>query len=104
MQGLNISTEENAGDAITVIQNAVTKVSRIRASYGAYQNRLEHIIQNLGQTAENLAAAESRIRDADMAKEAVDYAAASILTQVAEAMLSQRKRDKDQVLELLQGL
>lgn len=104
MQDLDISTEENAGDAIAVIQNAVTKVSRIRASYGAYQNRLEHTIQNLGQTAENLAAAESRIRDADMAKEAVDYAAASILTQVAEAMLSQRKRDKDQVLELLQGI
>lgn len=104
LQKADISTENKAGEAISIIQDAVTKVSRIRASYGAYQNRLEHIIKNLNQTAENLAAAESRIRDADMAKEAVNYAAASILTQAAEAMLSHRKRDKEQVAELLQGL
>ncbi len=104
LQKADISTEDKAGEAISIIQDAVTKVSRIRASYGAYQNRLEHIINNLNQTSENLAAAESRIRDVDMAKEAVNYAAASILTQAAEAMLSHRKRDKEQVAELLQGL
>ncbi len=76
----------------------------IRSIYGAYQNRLEHTIANLAQTEENLAAAESRIRDADMAKEMMHFAKASILTEAAQSMLAQARQNPNQVTELLQGI
>ncbi len=67
VSGVNISTQSGADAAITTIQNAIDKVSSERAKLGAYQNRLEHTINNLGTSAENLQAAESRIRDVDYA-------------------------------------
>jgi len=65
--GINISTQADAETAITAIDNAINKVSTERAKLGAYQNRLEHTINNLGTSSQNLTAAESRIRDVDYA-------------------------------------
>ena len=69
---LDVSTHENASAAIKVINDAIEKVSGERSKLGAFQNRLEHTINNLGTSAENLTAAESRIRDVDMAKEMME--------------------------------
>src|SRR5699024_5494341 len=70
---LDISSQDAANEAITTIQEAINTVSEERAKLGAYQNRLEHTINNLGASAENLTAAESRIRDVDMAKEMMEF-------------------------------
>ncbi len=99
--GVNITTQADANSAITVINNAIEKVSAERAKLGAYQNRLEHTINNLGTSAENLTAAESRIRDIDMAKEMMEYTKLSILQQAATAMLSQANQQPQMVLQLL---
>lgn len=98
---LNISTKEDASNAINVIDKAITKVSEERAKLGAYQNRLEHTINNLGTAAENLTAAESRIRDVDMAKEMMEFTKMNILTQAASAMLAQANQTPQGVLQLL---
>ncbi|NLZ52263.1 MAG: flagellin, partial [Thermoanaerobacteraceae bacterium] len=87
--GIDISTQEAADAAITEIQKAIETVSTERARLGAYQNRLEHTINNLGASSENLSAAESRIRDVDMAKEMMEFTKNSILQQAAQAMLAQ---------------
>ena len=71
--GLNVSTQEDADLAIETIQKAIDTVSAQRSMLGAYQNRLEHTIANLGTSAENLQAAESRIRDVDMAEEIMEF-------------------------------
>ncbi|NLG36453.1 MAG: flagellin, partial [Clostridiales bacterium] len=73
-----------------------------RSKLGSYQNRLEHTINNLGTSAENLTAAESRIRDVDMAKEMMEYTKMNILSQAAQAMLAQANQLPQQVLQLLQ--
>ena len=70
--------------------------------YGAYQNRLEYIYNNSRNTLENTQAAESRIRDADMAKEMVSYSKSILLEQVTQTMLSQVNQQKDSVMQLLQ--
>jgi len=98
---LNITSRANAETAITTIDGAIKKVSSTRASLGAYQNRLEHIINNLGTSAENLSAAESRIRDVDMAKEMMEFTKNSILQQAAQAMLAQANQMPQNVLQLL---
>ncbi|OFI06482.1 flagellin [Clostridium acetireducens DSM 10703] len=98
---LDVSTHENASAAIKIFDDAIGDVSSFRASLGAYQNRLEHTINNLDNMAENLSAAESRIRDADMAKEMMEYARYSILAQVAQAMFAQAKSQPNMILELL---
>jgi flagellin len=98
---VDISTQNNANSAITAIQNAVDSVSSERAKLGAAQNRLEHTIANLGTAAENLTAAESRIRDVDMAKEIMEFTKTSILTQAAQAMLAQANQQPQGVLQLL---
>ena len=99
---LDISTHDNAGSAITTIDDAINKVSTQRAQLGAVQNRLEHTINNLGTTSENLTAAESRIRDTDMAKEMMDFTKNNILTQAAQSMLAQANQQPQGVLSLLQ--
>ncbi|MBU5300044.1 flagellin [Clostridium sporogenes] len=98
---LDVSDSTNAGNAITKIQNAINKVSAERSKLGAYQNRLEHTINNLGTSSENLSAAESRIRDVDMAKEMMNFSKNNILSQAAQAMLAQANQAPQGVLQLL---
>ncbi|MEC2055480.1 flagellin [Peribacillus psychrosaccharolyticus] len=98
---LNISTKENASKSIDVIDKAIASVSAERGKLGAVQNRLEHTINNLGTSAENLTAAESRIRDVDMAKEMMNQTKNSILSQAAQAMLAQANQQPQGVLQLL---
>ncbi|KAB2336790.1 flagellin [Cytobacillus depressus] len=83
------------------IQAAINTVSQNRSNLGAVQNRLEHTINNLGTTSENLQAAESRIRDVDMAKEMMAMTKNNILTQAAQAMLAQANQQPQGVLQLL---
>lgn len=100
--GIDVSTDAAAATAaITTIQNAIDTVSAERSKLGAYANRLEHTINNLGTAAENLTAAESRIRDVDMAKEMMEFTKNNILTQAAQAMLAQANQQPQGVLQLL---
>lgn len=87
---------------ISVVNRAITKVSTQRSYLGALQNRLEHTIANADNTAENLQAAESRIRDVDMASEMVQYSKNNILQQAAQSMLAQANQSTQGVLSLLQ--
>ncbi|QWU15867.1 flagellin [Paenibacillus sophorae] len=98
---LNISTREDASKAIAVLDKATSAVSSERAKLGAVQNRLEHTINNLGTASENLTAAESRIRDVDMAKEMMEQTKNNILAQAAQAMLAQANQQPQGVLQLL---
>lgn len=86
---------------LTKIQNAINTVSENRSNLGAVQNRLEHTINNLGTTSENLTAAESRIRDTDMAKTMMEQTKNSILAQASQAMLAQANQAPQGVLQLL---
>jgi flagellin len=88
---------------IKSVQDAIDTVSTSRANLGAVQNRLEHTINNLGTTTENLQAAESRIRDVDMASEMMNFTKNNILTQAAQAMLAQANQQPQGVLQLLRG-
>ena len=98
---ISIKTRELANDAVDVINAAINQVSNTRANLGALQNRLEHTINNLGVTKENLTAAESTIRDVDMAKEMMDFTKNSILVQASQAMLAQANQLPQGVLSLL---
>jgi flagellin len=98
---LNISTKEGAAAAIAVLDKATALVSSERSKLGATQNRLEHTINNLGTASENLTAAESRIRDVDMAKEMMQQTKNNILAQAAQAMLAQANQQPQGVLQLL---
>lgn len=100
-RGLDVSSHANAANAITVIDDAIKEVSSERSKLGSYQNRLDHTINNLGTSAENLTAAESRIRDVDMAKEMMEQTKNSILSQAAQAMLAQANQQPQGVLQLL---
>lgn len=98
------STFTNVAGLDAVIKNindGINTVSKERANMGAYQNRLEHTITNLNTSSENLTAAESRIRDVDMAKEMMNYTKSNILTQAAQAMLAQANQAPQGVLQLL---
>jgi len=101
VSGLTISSQSGADDAITIINDAIETVSAERSKLGAYQNRLEHTINNLGTASENLIAAESRIRDVDMAKEMMEFTKTNILSQAAQAMLAQANQLPQGVLQLL---
>ncbi|MCM3315509.1 flagellin Hag [Rummeliibacillus sp. G93] len=90
-----------ASGAIDTLDKAIAKVSDERAQLGAKQNRLEHTINNLNTSSENLTAAESRIRDVDMAKEMMNQTKNSILSQAAQAMLAQANQQPQGVLQLL---
>jgi len=98
---LNVSTKEDASKAVEIIDKAISTVSAQRGNLGAVQNRLEHTINNLGTSAENLTAAESRIRDVDMAKEMMNFTKNNILSQAAQAMLAQANQQPQGVLQLL---
>jgi flagellin len=98
---LDITSQSKASGAITLVNNAIAKVSTERSKLGAFQNRLEHTINNLNTSSENLQASESRIRDVDMAKEMTEYSKNNILTQAAQAMLAQAKSAPEAVLQLL---
>ncbi len=100
-KGINISTQTSADNSISIIDKALNRVSETRASLGAVQNRLEHTINNLGATSENLTAAESRIRDTDMAKEMMGFTKNNILMQAAQSMLAQANQQPQGVLQLL---
>ncbi|ACB08529.1 flagellin [Thermotoga sp. RQ2] len=98
---LKVTDQNSAERAIMVIDAAIHKVSSARAQLGAVQNRLEHTISNLGVAAENLTAAESRIRDADMAKEMMEFTKQQILLQSSMAMLAQSNTLPQNVLQLM---
>ena len=101
VDGLVVTSHGGANSAITAIDDAIAFVSNERSKLGALQNKLEHTINNLGASAENLAAAESRVRDVDMAKEMMDFTKMNILQQAASAMLAQANQAPQQVLQLL---
>jgi len=98
---VDVSTKWGAATAIETVNNALQKVSHQRSSLGAIQNRLEHTIKNLDTAAENLQAAESRIRDVDMAKEIMEFTKNNILQQASQAMLAQANSQPQSVLALL---
>lgn len=99
---VDITNQTKAAESIKVIKDAINTVSAQRGKLGAVQNRLEHTINNLGVTTENITAAESRIRDTDMAKEMMSYTKNNILVQSAQAMLAQANTLPQGVLQLLQ--
>ena len=98
---IDVSTKWGAATAIETVNNALQKVSHQRSSLGAIQNRLEHTIKNLDTASENLQAAESRIRDVDMAKEIMEFTKNNILQQASQAMLAQANSQPQSVLALL---
>jgi len=98
---ISIATQTAADTAITTINAAINTVSVARSSLGAFHNRLEHTINNLGTSAENLTAAESRVRDVDMAQEMMEFTKNNILSQAAQAMLAQANQLPQGVLQLL---
>lgn len=101
---LDVSTPENASAAIKIYDDAINQVSSFRSSLGATQNVLEHRINYLNNTADILTEAESRIRDADMAKEMMTFTKHNILLQVSQAMLAQANHQSEGVLQLLKSL
>ncbi len=102
IETIDISTQTGAAAAIDKIKEAINIVSSVRGDLGAAQNRLEHTIENLGVTTENMTAAEARIRDTDMAKEMMAYTKNNILVQASQAMLAQANQVPQGVLQLLQ--
>ena len=101
--GHDISTQQNAQEALAALNQAITSKDNIRASLGALQNRLENTITNLTIQAENLQAAESRISDVDVAQEMTNFVRNQILTQSAVAMLAQANQLPQMALQLMQG-
>ena len=99
---LSLATQESANTAIDKIDNALNKVSMVRGTFGAVQNRLEHKIDNLNTTSENLTSAESRIRDTNMAEEMMNFTKNQILSQASQSMLAQANQLPQGVLSLLQ--
>jgi len=99
---LGISSNASAGNTMKMVQSAISYVSKERSKLGAIQNRLEHTIANLNTTSENTSAAESRIRDIDMAAEMVEYSKNNILAQAGQSMLAQANQSTQGVLSLLQ--
>ena len=98
---LSVLTAEKANEAIDHIDNAINKVSMVRATFGSIQNRLEYKIDNITTTATNLQEAESNIRDTDMANEMMNYTKYSILQQAAQSMLAQANQQPQSILQLL---
>lgn len=100
--GISVLNEEDANNAMGFFDNAIRMVSESRSRLGAYQNRLEHTISNLTTAAENMTAAESRIRDVDMALEMSEFTKNNIINQAATAMLAQANQLPQGILQLLQ--
>jgi len=101
VENINVETQAGADAAISTINDAIQEVSSERSKLGANQNRLEHTINNLGTSAENLTAAESRIRDVDMAKEMMNQTKQNILAQASQSMLAKANQQPQGVLQLL---
>lgn len=99
---LSLGSPDSANRSIGTLDAALKQVNKQRADLGAYQNRLEHAVRGIDIGAENLQAAESRIRDADMASQMVEYTKNKILAQAGNAMLAQANQQTQQVLQLLQ--
>ena len=98
---LSLETPDDANRAINTLDEALKKVNKQRADLGAYQNRLEHAVRGIDNTAENLQASESRIRDTDMAAQMVEFTKNQVLTQAGTAMLAQANSNSQNVLSLL---
>jgi flagellin len=101
INALDVSSFDKSGETMSKVQSAIDQVSTQRSQLGATQNRLEHTIANLDTTAENTDAAESRIRDTDMAKEMVTYSKNQILVQAGQSMLAQANQSTQGVLSIL---
>jgi flagellin len=101
LANVDVTTAAGAQTALTALDSAIKSVSSERSNLGAIQNRLEHTIANLGTSSENLTAAESRIRDVDMAKEMTAFKKSDILNQASQAMLAQANQQPQGVLQLL---
>ena len=99
---LSLANPDSSNRSIGILDSALKQVNKQRADLGAYQNRLEHAVRGIDIGAENLQAAESRIRDADMATEMVEFTKNQILAQAGNAMLAQANQKTQQVLQLLQ--
>jgi len=104
IKNLNVSSTDHAQETMEKIDAALTRLNSVRGDLGAYQNRLEYTLNSLAASEENLTAAESRIRDVDMAKEMIAFTQANIIQQSATTMLAQANQQPQQVLQLLQGL
>lgn len=102
LDAVNVASASEAANAVGAIKTAINMVSSVRGDLGAAQNRLEHTMNNLSVTSENMTAAESRIRDVDVAKEMMSYTKNNILVQSAQAMLAQANQQPQGVLQLLQ--
>lgn len=101
IDAVNVETVEAAQEAIGSIKKAINAVSQVRSDYGAVQNRLEHTISNLNNIIENTTAAESLIRDTDIAKEMVAFSNNRILLQAGQSILSQANQQQNYILSLL---
>ena len=101
LDGVNVMSHDRAARSITIIDNAIDKVSTQRANLGAYQNRLEYTASNLTTASENLSSAESRIRDTDMAKEMMNFTKLNIMLQAGNSMLAQANQQPQNVLSLI---
>lgn len=102
ISALDTSTEKSAEEGIDKVDNAIKFVSEVRSRLGAYQNRLEHTINSLDISSENMTAAYSRIMDVDMAEEMTEYTTLQVLSQASTSMLAQANERPSQVLQLLQ--
>lgn len=102
ISGIDVTSQDGAEAALTALDSAIQSVSAERSKLGAISNRLDHTVNNLGTSSENLTAAESRIRDVDMAKEMTEYTKNNVLMQAAQAMLAQANSKPQAVLQLLQ--
>ncbi|MGX8701078.1 flagellin N-terminal helical domain-containing protein [Caproiciproducens sp.] len=102
LSSVSVKSQDDATAAIATIEAAINTVSGTRADLGALQNRLEHTVNNLGTTSENLTSAESRIRDVDMAAEMMEMTKNNVLAQAAQSMLAQANTQPQNVLKLLQ--
>ena len=98
---VSLLNRESASRSITIIDNAITSVLTKMSKLGAYQNRLEHTVNNLTMTSENLTASESRIRDLDIAKEMMNFTKLNILIQSGQAMLAQANQLPQNILQLI---
>ena len=101
LSAVNVMDRDLASRSITIIDSAIDKVSTQRAKLGAYQNRLEYTINNLTTESENLTSAESRIRDADMAKEMMEFTKLNIMLQAGNSMLAQANQQPQNILSLI---
>ena len=101
INGLSVSTLQDGNESIDKIKKAINTVSTYRATLGAAQNRLEHTINNLKVSSENITAAESRIRDTDMADEITAFTKNNILLQASQSMLAQSNSVPQSILSLL---